>query len=53
MAEAPFGRASVVDRILQSRSLASSTPAAIGFPMTDFPRKQLFARSALHASCSF
>jgi hypothetical protein len=29
----------MVDRILQSRSLASSTPSAIGFQMNDFRRK--------------
>jgi hypothetical protein len=39
MAEAPFARAPMVDRILQSRSLASPTPSVIGFQMTDFRRK--------------
>jgi hypothetical protein len=39
MAEVPFARVPMVDRILQSRSLASSTPSAIGFQMTDFRRK--------------
>jgi hypothetical protein len=39
MAEALFARAAMVDWILQRRSLASSTPSAIGFQMTDFRRK--------------
>jgi hypothetical protein len=39
MARAPFARAPMVDRILQSSSLASPAPSAIGFQMTDFRRK--------------
>jgi hypothetical protein len=45
MAQAPFGHAPVLDRILQSRSLTSSTPSAIGFQMTDF-RRELFSQEA-------
>ena len=45
MAKAPFARAPMVDRILHSRSLTSSTPSAIGFQMTDFRRK-LFLQEA-------
>jgi hypothetical protein len=40
-----FGHAPVLDWILQSRSLTSSTPSAIGFQMTDFRRK-LFSQEA-------
>jgi hypothetical protein len=39
MAQAPFARAPMVDRILQSSSLASPALSAIGFQMTDFRRK--------------
>jgi hypothetical protein len=39
MAEAPLARSPMVDRILQSGSLASSTSSTIGFQMTDFQRK--------------
>jgi hypothetical protein len=39
MAEAPPARSLMVDRILQSRSLTSSTSSTIGFQMTDFRRK--------------
>ena len=45
MAEAPFAPAPTMDRILQSQSLTSSTPSAIGFQMTDFQRK-LFSQEA-------
>jgi hypothetical protein len=45
MAEAPFACAPMVDRILQSWSLASSIPSAIGFQMNDFRRK-LFSQEA-------
>jgi hypothetical protein len=43
MAEAPPARSLMVDRILQSRSLTSSTSSAIGFQMTDF-RRQPFSQ---------
>jgi len=39
MAQAPFARAPMLDRILQSSSLASLAPSAIGFQMTDFRRR--------------
>jgi len=39
VAQAPFARAPMVDRILQSSSLASPALSAIGFQMTDFRRK--------------
>jgi hypothetical protein len=45
MAEAPFASAPMVDRILQSRSLTSSTPSAIGFQMNDF-RQKLISQDA-------
>jgi hypothetical protein len=52
MVEAPFVRAPMLDRILQSRSLASSS---FGDWISDdqFSTKTLFARSAARASCSF
>jgi len=45
MAEAPLARSPMVDWILQSRSLASSTSSTIGFQMTSFQRKP-FSREA-------